>query len=267
MLVTRMNMQIFVINLVKDADRREHITRQLNNLGLQYEIVPGIFGAGLSPEDRLRHYDDSKAKWRYSRSLVSAEIGCALSHLKVYREIETRGIGCALVLEDDVVLPPDLAPFLSNCEEVLDLESPEVWLLSPARVKEGAVGRKLLRQGRSVLPFRSGAYTSSYILTATAARALVAELYPVGDVADCWRRLQRYGVVELFVVTPPLIEQNQKDFGSSTTADYRRHVGNDYVTRLAYKARRTRTVIWELFYAPYRRLTRQHPTYRISVRK
>lgn len=262
-----MNMQIFVINLAKDVERREHITRQLDELALDYEIVPGIVGADLSPEDCLRHYDDGKAKWRQSRSLVPAEIGCALSHLKVYREIDARGIDCALVLEDDVVLPPDLAQFLSDCAAILDFARPEVWLLSPASARKGVAGRELLRSGRVVFPFHSGVYASSYVLTAMAARALIGELYPVGDVADCWSRLQRYGIVDLSVATPPLIEQDQEQFGSSTTADLRRRVGRDFVTWFVYKVRRTRSVIWEVLYAPYRRLTRHKPTYRTSGRQ
>jgi len=203
-------MKIFVINLPKDVDRHAHISRQLDKLHLEYEIVPGILGAGLSPEDRHIHYNDRKAKWRQSRSLVPAEIGCALSHLKVYREIVARGIECALVLEDDVVLPRDLEAFLTDCEATLDLKSPAVWLLSPAKVRGGVAGRMLLRSGRNLFPLHSGVYTSSYILTATAAKALLAELYPVGDVADCWNRLQRYKVVDLSVAVPPLTKQNQE---------------------------------------------------------
>jgi len=257
-------MQIFVINLPRDAARREHMTRQLVPLGLDYEIVAGVLGAGLTAEHRRQHYDDRKAKLRYSRSLLPSEIGCALSHLKVYREIEARRLGCALVLEDDVVLPRDLGACLAECEATIDPARPEVWLLSPARGDEAPPARARLRSGRSVVPFVSGVYTSSYIVTAASAKSMLAELYPVGDVADCWHRLARYGVVDLFVVSPPLIEQNQNDFGSSTTAEYWHQVGDGPFIRLAYKARRLRSVLWDAFYAPYRRWSRPRPSVQLD---
>jgi hypothetical protein len=96
------------------------------------------------------------------------------------------------------------------------------------------------------------------LLTLPAARSLLKELYPVGDVADCWKRMHRYNVVDLYVVTPPLIAQNQEEFGSSTTSDYRQTVRSDVMTKVVYKARRARTIGLDLFYAPYRRWLRPY---------
>ena len=253
-----MTTEIFVINLEKDVARRESITRQLETLGLRYQIVAGVYGAAMSAEERAQHYDDRKAKWRMARSLVPAEIGCALSHLNVYRKIVERDMGCALILEDDVVLPADLGSLLGDCERVLDPRRPEVWLLSPAEGDATASDARGVRQGQLVLPYMDGFYASSYIVTCPAARSLLAELYPVGDVADCWKRMSRYRVVDLFVVAPPAICQDQVAFGSSTTADYHQANRRDRVGWLVYKARRARSILWDLLYAPYRRWLRPY---------
>lgn len=251
-------MQIFVINLEKDIARKESIARQLDNLGLVYEFVPAVYGRALSPEERSKHYSDCKAKWHRARSLVPAEIGCALSHLNVYQQMIERGIDCALILEDDVVVPPDLGDFLDVCVAHLAPEKPSVWLLSPAEGREADTARVSITPTHSLLPYRDGFYASSYLLTLPAARSLLKELYPVGDVADCWMRMHRYRVVDLYVVTPPLIAQDQEQFGSSTTAEIHQMNRSDLLGKLAYKLRRARAIGLDLLYAPYRRWLRPY---------
>ena len=251
-------MHIFVINLEKDLARRESISAQLEALGLTYEMVPAVYGAGLSVEDRSKLYDDRKAKLHRSRSLTPAEIGCALSHLRVYRTMIEHGIDHALILEDDVTLPSGLKLFLDDCSKCMDPTAPSVWLLAPAEGDKTSTNPVAIGASHHLLPYRSGFYASSYLVTLPAAQALLAELRPVSDVADCWQRLRRYKVVDLFVVSLPLIEQNQEDFGSSTTSDYRTTVRIDPFAKGIYKARRVRSILWDLVYAPYRRWFRPY---------
>lgn len=251
-------MHIFVINLEKDITRREFISGQLEKLGLLYEIVPAVYGKMLSTEERARHYNERKAKRHQSRILASAEIGCALSHLKVYRFMIERGIEYALVLEDDVSLPSNLNEFLDDCAKLLRPMKPSVWLLSPAFGREKSRNPILINSSYRLFPYERGVYTSSYILTLTAAQALFAELYPVNDVADCWLRMHRYGVVDIFAVKPPLIVQNQDKFGSSTTSDLRDLIQNNYFDKGMYKLRRLRAIIFDLLYARYRKWFRPY---------
>lgn len=240
-------MHVFVINLARDVNRRNSIREQLEKLELEFEFVSGVDGSNLTEEERSTLYDDRGAKLHRSRSLVPAEIGCALSHLDVYQSIIDRDIDCALVLEDDVILPPTLERFLNASEKHLEVESPVVWLLSPA---EGELTSPPLRitETSQLFPFRSGYYASSYIVTRAAAYALYDELKPVSDVADCWRRLFLHKVVDIYVVHPALIEQNQRVFGSSTTEDYRAHVREHPLARAVYLTRRIRSTIWLKFY-------------------
>ncbi|HNX05773.1 MAG TPA: hypothetical protein PKI32_09740, partial [Opitutales bacterium] len=130
--------------------------------------------------------------------------------------IEQR-IPMTLVLEDDVILPPDMPVLLDALEKVVDPARPEVILLSPAQF-----GRSIKRPpvaGRCLREFVSGYYTSSYVLTLPAAKALEKELFPIHDVADCWKRLRRYRVVDLYGLDPFAVGQAQETFGSGTMAD------------------------------------------------
>jgi glycosyl transferase, family 25 len=249
-------MHIFVINLEKDRERRESITRQLNGLHLPFELFPGVLGSALSPEELASCYDDKKAKRKLCMSLVPAHIGCSLSHAKIYREIIGRELPCALILEDDVVLPSSVPGVLAQIAELIEERKPEVILLSPANGLSERKRKRDLGNGSSLVPFKSGYFTSSYIVTNTAARALYKELYPVADTADCWDRLKRYKVVDIYVLAPALIAQDRSTFGSSTHEDTMqslRALRIHGVRKLIFKGRRAWSKLVDCFYALYRR--------------
>lgn len=238
-------MHTFVVNLEDDLSRRKHISEQLDAAGIAFEWLKAVRGSRLSTAARATHYDDKMAKWRQSRSLTPPEIGCALSHVKLYWTVASRNINRALVLEDDVIIPPFLPALLQELESLLPPEEPLVCLLSEARIRETSERRSLLGGQVAIGDYRSGFYSSSYIVTKAAAEILGNELYPVCDVADCWARLSRRGVVRLRAITPAVIHQAQAEFGSSTTRDIKVLLGQDPHSMLAYKVRRLRNVVWD----------------------
>ena len=75
---------------------------QLGRAGVSYEIVEAVDGRTLDLSDAgLVH---PAADSSFSRGVF----GCVLSHLQVYTKMLADGLGSALVLEDDVILPPDI---------------------------------------------------------------------------------------------------------------------------------------------------------------
>ena len=248
-------MNIFYINLDKHRERRESMEKQLSSLGLSYERMPAVYGRDLSRDELDELYCKKKALRRQSMPLCAAHIGCSASQILVYREIVRRNLPYTLILEDDVVLTDKVAEALDEIVHLIDPERPEILLLSPAHAK--LTDDKTVRKQGSyrAAPFASGVYTSSYIVTHSAAQSLLKELYPVGDVADCWARLNRFKVVDIFVLQPHLIEQDQETFGSSTTAGFQPFANS--VAKAVYKLRRLRCVVLDRITAPWRR--RFHP--------
>ena len=234
-------MKTLVVNLDKDEDRWAIVEAQLMQSRLDFERAPGILGLGLSESERATHYDPVKASWRLARQLTPSEIGCALSHIRIYREISKRNLPRALVLEDDVLLPSDLAHLLGALARHLPADQPIVCLLSPAEAALGAAGVRLCGD-YTLFPYGQGFYASSYALTRAAAEILLGDLHPVADVADCWVRLARTGRLRFFVVTPAAISQNQQEFGSSTSADIRAALGGSALAKMPYRLRRVRNI-------------------------
>lgn len=244
-------MKIFYINLDKDLERRNWMERQLSKQGLMYERIPAVFGREISKEYLEKCYSRRLALLRQSRELSFAEIGVAMSHLRTYHRIIEQELPYALILEDDVIIPNGFCDLIEDLERLVRVDRPEVHLLSPAHADMGQSSEIRSYGNCQASKFVYGYYASSYIVTRLAAQSLLIELYPISIVADNWKRLDAFKVVDIFVISPCLIIQDQDTFGSSTTEDYKgfSNTREEYI----YKARRLRCVIIDFLQSVWRR--------------
>lgn len=97
---------IYVITLERAKDRHEHIEKELQ--GLDYELFFGKDKQLFSLEDlkAAKIYNEELAKehHRYDKPMQDGQVGCAWSHLEVYRDTLAKGYEKVLILEDDVVI-------------------------------------------------------------------------------------------------------------------------------------------------------------------
>jgi GR25 family glycosyltransferase involved in LPS biosynthesis len=102
---------IFVINLSKDLERRAFMKSQLERLQLPFEFINGFYG-----DDKivLESCDDALAVKEHGKVLMKGEKGCAYSHRYVYEKMLREDAPCALILEDDAVLPDDFRAVLQR---------------------------------------------------------------------------------------------------------------------------------------------------------
>src|SRR5690349_9340583 len=98
-------MHAYVINLARSVDRRAHITTELGKTKLDYEVITAVEGRDLDLRDSTIIDPSLLAK----NSYPAGTAGCALSHLRAYQKMVADGLDEALILEDDVTLPADLA--------------------------------------------------------------------------------------------------------------------------------------------------------------
>ena len=104
-----------VINLDRDPERLVWMTEQLDALGMPFTRQRGILGTEAN----------SHFPGLFKNSpLKLGEIGCWASHLEIARTFAANPTAAPLlVLEDDVLLPPDLPALLSELVAAL----PEEW--------------------------------------------------------------------------------------------------------------------------------------------
>lgn len=101
-------LSIFVINLKKDVDKKEHIQQLGEKYGLCFSFIDAVFGKNLSSKYLNTVYDRNKAILTMGRELTLGEIGCALSHMDIYKKMIHQGIDQAVILEDDVIFDKKL---------------------------------------------------------------------------------------------------------------------------------------------------------------
>lgn len=112
-----MNLSILVISLLGDDVRRAHMSKQLDGLGVKWEFVDGVVGKNLTKYPA--EYQSQKRINHYCFDMSAGEIGCFLSHRKVWQECVRRNEIC-MVLEDDVELLPH---FMQNLQTVLSIQN------------------------------------------------------------------------------------------------------------------------------------------------
>lgn len=196
-----MDSKIFVINLKHRNDKREHILRQSQALNIPAEIIDAVDGNKLT--------DHALEAWvcDYPHcALTKGVIGCALSHLNLYRKIVAEGIALALILEDDVILQEDLMTVFHRLKAYDLNDEPRVYLLSSHHYKKG--GGQLLVNHYHVHDYLDGSAAHAYILNEKAAKSLYEHLLPVKWEADKWYYFQQLGLVKVSCIVPHLIDTN-----------------------------------------------------------
>lgn len=124
-------MQIFVINLKEDVERRQSITKCLNDLKLDFEIFDAVRGKNVERHNNPLVYDKDECLVKHNflsktimrGKLSDGELGCALSHLGVYQEIVKRNLPGAIVVEDDFIPDCNLSEvFAAACKSAPDAD-------------------------------------------------------------------------------------------------------------------------------------------------
>ncbi|GEM_PF-208819 len=201
--------KVFVINLDRHRERRRHMEDLCSRHGLPCEIVEAVDGRRLDRAVRERVYRESGALATLGRPLTDGEIGCALSHLHVYRRMVDQGIETALVLEDDVRFSDALMDVLGAMEGLPG--DWEVVLLghhrrsSRARVTQASLWfRRPLTEGIRIARFSEmGAGTYGYLVNRAGAARLLIEASPLCKPIDHYTGDGRH--VNVYGVVPPCV--------------------------------------------------------------
>lgn len=192
---------LWVVNLPQSKGRREYIGGHLQALGLPHEIVPAVDGRLLPPEELAELYDPVRTKACIRREMALGEVGCALSHLRLYQRMLDEGIDMAVIVEDDAVVDPGFPELLAARErwpadwEVLLLyhgQSQISWWHRQAATPRFRIGRFA----------KLGWGTVGYAIKQSAARRILAQAYPVHAPSDHWTCGYGDGGIRLYGVEP-----------------------------------------------------------------
>lgn len=227
-----LEMRTFLVNLDRNTERLAWMQEQLGKLGIAYERFPAVDGRALSKEERQRVYSPARAWLANGHLLQPGELGCALSHLGIYRRLVDENIPYALLLEDDCTFDDDFMDSLRLAERSIKAQRRQVLLLSGHGLTQ--VEKK---SRRGVVAIESGACTDAYLITREAAAAILKMNDPIVVPCDTWRRFRQRADVELYRVFPVGLYQDGQRFPVSEIP--KNHVvrcGHSKLTWLIYRS-------------------------------
>ena len=194
-----MGLKTYIINLEKSAVRKQYMQELLSPYKfLDVEFVKAIDGRLLSEEERASRFDYVRSKKVYGRTLNAGEVGCALSHRKVYELLLSGNEPYALVLEDDIAIQRDLNLLsLDKIDKIMRSSRPRAFMLS---------GDFSFYRQKPVIKIYSAVGAYAYIINKAAAKRILSIKRPC-CVADDWMYYKRKGL-RLFAAYPYMIDAN-----------------------------------------------------------
>lgn len=122
-------LHIFIVSLQQDVEKRKAISKILNDFSLDFTFIDAVYGKDLPSDylDSLRKKSSGKLANR-GFSATPGEIGCTLSHIKVYEKVVDKGLEWACILEDDAILDNRFKKFINEFDSK-DLNSNNLYLL------------------------------------------------------------------------------------------------------------------------------------------
>lgn len=246
-------MRTYCINLPAAADRRQNMIEQGRRFNLDLEIVEAVNGKQLSESElQASIYDPER------NQLTKGEIGCALSHLKVYEKILASGADFAFVTEDDAIFAEDPAPFLAAAATANPAE-PLVFLDTGNKSYIESRGRRF---GSLVFyPAFDANLAHAYVITRAGAQKLYDDLRPVRIVADYWKHFILCGLIKVWVCKEifaaqeePAVSTQMMEERNAIRRTKARKLYTKRIRAMAPFGNRLRFWLWKYFVKPFEKV-------------
>ncbi len=194
-----MRLKTYIINLEKSTVRKRYMQSLLAGLSfLDIEFIRAIDGRALSEDERSSRFDYDRSRSLYGRFVNAGEVGCALSHRKVYETLLQSTDSYALVLEDDITLVRDLQTLdLGAIDGIMNDPSPKALMLS---------GDYWFYRKKGIVRLYAAVGAYAYVINRAAAQRILS-IKPPCCLADDWLFYKRKGV-KLYAVYPYMIDAN-----------------------------------------------------------
>jgi len=212
-----------VINLDRDTDRLERLSRRLKEFQLPWSRLRAIDGRTIDPDDeRIVRYPPVT---RWHSPLTAGEAACFLSHIAALERLVAADHEYGLVLEDDAVPLDGVSEVIAAAiEKDICGESPpwEVLRLerTDRRRARAVVGN--LPCGRRLVDYsRQPSGTTAYLINRRGAQLLLAATPPVDRPVDIFLSYPYETGIRSLGVVPPLFSSGP-DASSITAVEARR---------------------------------------------
>lgn len=187
-------MKVYCINLPRDVERRAKMEGELKKLSIPVEFIKGVDGRRLTNEELKKVYAKWRTRFRHGKDLSRGEIGCALSHVKIYDEVLKGADEVGMVFEDDVSFRDGAFDALHKVEGFLKATN------DPAIVQLPGLERDLPQgDATEIIPVKSAMGTYAYAINRAGAELLKKEFSPVKMPIDKYSYLIKHYGLKFYV--------------------------------------------------------------------
>lgn len=216
---------IFVISL-NNSSRRAIISKRLRGLGLNFEFFDAVYGKELS-EQELSAVDYQFYQTYNPKPLTLGEVGCAMSHIRIYEHMVKENISSAIILEDDAIVSQFFKDIITDAIDKIN-QSYELIFLDHGKVKSYPFKKKLI-EGYRLAHYRKPSknskrciiYATAYLLTLPGAKKLLDYAYPIRMPADYLTGLIQKTRINAYGIEPPCVFRGLDSDSEIDSIEYR----------------------------------------------
>lgn len=198
-------LHIYIVSLKQDIEKREAISKTLQNFELKFSFIDAIYGKELS-EDTISSIRAKSVGTVFDRGFAPThgEIGCTLSHLNTYQNILNDNLDWACVLEDDAILDERFKIFIINFQDT-GLNPESLYILggqnglNEDHVVKSIKNAKTVGEQEFIKTIKSEAFiyrTCCYLISATLAKKIIDLSRRNFILADDWDYLVKNDVIK-----------------------------------------------------------------------
>lgn len=211
------NAPIFIINLERSTQRRSVLEKRLTELGLDYRFVAATDGSKLTPDEQS--LPDRHIRSKFARTpLTNSEIGCYLSHMKLWRRIIESKLDWAVIMEDDLLIEESLPNILDKIGK-LTIAWDLIRLAGLFTVPTKSIGSLDNNHTLNML-LNTACGAQAYCLSKRGAEKLLAKALPIVRPVD--NTMDRYWENNLTILAIQPYPVQQDESGTSEIGEERR---------------------------------------------
>lgn len=123
-----MNVDISIVSLKKDKERRNELLKQLYRFtDKNIKVIDAVYGKELPVSEYFKLFQCKGSRWTVRKILTPSELGCFLSHKKTLENFILNENDWLIVLEDDVIVTDKFESLLQL--DLNNLDKRDIYIL------------------------------------------------------------------------------------------------------------------------------------------
>ena len=207
--------KIYIVNLKHDIERKKNIINEIEKQNIKnYEIIEAVAGNELNEFELDTHtFKNKKNINPWNSKMSPSQIGCALSHIKIYKKFIDTEFKLALILEDDAIFLKNFKTTIKNLIIKNFKYRRQIMLLS--EIKEFYPKAIDFKDDYEIVDVANAFFTHAYVINREAAQEIIKFNYPIKTVADNFVFFKIYCGVKITGLNPFLLKQDTINFKTS----------------------------------------------------